>query len=182
MEPIEAKEFADHAREAGEAGLTRVSIVISLLAALLALVTVMGHREHTEEGVMTSEKDNQWMDFQAHQIRIVQESIAIDVLTLQPAQEEATYAVQQRLQYYKADIEKLKKSKDKESEQANEYKHEVDVAGGRASRYDLGEALLQIAIVLASITLLTKHQRYVYLGSSVGLAGVVAAASALLVK
>ena len=46
---------------------------------------------------------------------------------------------------------------------------------------DLGEALLQISVVLCSITLFTRQKRYFYLGLGVGVLGVVCAASALLV-
>jgi hypothetical protein len=58
----------------------------------------------------------------------------------------------------------------------------VTRAENRAARYDLGEALLQIAVVLSSITLLTRKRAYFLLGLSIGVAGLVVAASALLVS
>jgi hypothetical protein len=58
----------------------------------------------------------------------------------------------------------------------------VDHAEREAARFDLGEALLQIAVVLASITLLTRHHRYVVVAGLLGVAGVLVAASAFLVK
>lgn len=51
----------------------------------------------------------------------------------------------------------------------------------KGARFDLGEALLQIAIVLASITLLTRQQRYVAGGVLLGLAGIIAACTAFLI-
>jgi hypothetical protein len=57
----------------------------------------------------------------------------------------------------------------------------VALAERRADRYDLGEALLEIAVVLSSITLLTRQQAYFLLGLLLGICGLVAAASALLV-
>ena len=58
---------------------------------------------------------------------------------------------------------------------------EVAVAEKRAARFDLGEALLQIGVVLASITLLTRHRLYVAIALTLGLGGILAAISALLV-
>jgi hypothetical protein len=57
---------------------------------------------------------------------------------------------------------------------------DVNKSESRAGRFDLGEALLQIAVVLASITLLTRHHRYVVVGCILGVAGVAVTASAYL--
>ena len=50
-----------------------------------------------------------------------------------------------------------------------------------AARFDLGEALLQIGVVLASITLLTRRWFYVLVALALGAGGLIAAASALLI-
>jgi len=68
-----------------------------------------------------------------------------------------------------------------EQHEAEALEVEVNHAERRADRYDLSEALLQIAVVLSSITLLTRQRVYFVLGLSLGLAGLVLAASALLV-
>ena len=52
----------------------------------------------------------------------------------------------------------------------------------KASRFDSGEALLQIAVVLASVTLLTRQRVYWLFGLLVGAGGLVFAALGLLVK
>jgi hypothetical protein len=58
----------------------------------------------------------------------------------------------------------------------------VAQAEARAARFDLSEALLQIAVVLASITLLTRRQIYVVVAVLLGVAGLLIAASAWLVR
>ena len=55
-------------------------------------------------------------------------------------------------------------------------------AEAQAARYDLGEALLQIAVVLSSITLLTRKRAYFLLGLSLGATGIVVAVAALFVS
>jgi hypothetical protein len=57
----------------------------------------------------------------------------------------------------------------------------VEHAEGQAARYDLGEALLQVAVVLSSITLFTRNRAYFILGLAIGAAGLITAGSALFV-
>lgn len=52
----------------------------------------------------------------------------------------------------------------------------------RTGRYDLSEALLQIGVVLSSITLLTRKKTFFLVGLMLGEAGVIAAVSAMLVR
>ena len=59
---------------------------------------------------------------------------------------------------------------------------DVKVAEAKAVRFDLGEALLQIAVVLSSITLFTRRRSFFVGGLALGVAGVVVAASAWLVR
>ena len=47
------------------------------------------------------------------------------------------------------------------------------VEEARADRYDLGEVLLEAALVICSITLLTRKRIFWYFGMLLGLAGVV---------
>ena len=54
--------------------------------------------------------------------------------------------------------------------------------GSLPANWDSGEALLQIAVVLCSITLFTRKRTYFLLGLSLGAAGIVVAVSALLVS
>jgi hypothetical protein len=50
-----------------------------------------------------------------------------------------------------------------------------------ALRFDLGEALLQISVVLSSITLFTRRRSFFIGGLTLGLGGLLVAASAYLV-
>ena len=61
---------------------------------------------------------------------------------------------------------------------ARGFQTEVDHAEGQAGRLDLGEALLQIAVVLCSITLFTRHKLYFYLGLLLGVGGSIVSLSA----
>ena len=179
MEPEEISEFSKEMREAGEESLTHVSLIISVLAVLVAMVTVLGHREHTEAVLAQARATDQWNEYQARHIRQAEVGLAADSLALQPNANAP--AVQAKLNEYKGRQTKVQSQLDEDSHEAREREGEVTIAERRASRFDLGEALLQIGVVLASITLLTKHRRYVVIALTLGIAGLLAAVSALLV-
>ena len=181
MEPNEIPEFTKQLAEVGEAGgesLTNISLAISILAVLVAMVTVLGHRTHTEAVLMQSRAGDQWNLYQAKKIRSDNLSVTVDTLSLLAAPSPALTA---KLLEYKAHLAKWKDDLAEEQNQAREFEREVQRAEGRASHYDLGEALLQIAVVLSSITLFTRNKRYFLLGLGIGFAGLIVAALALLV-
>lgn len=175
------QEFTKQLQEANEQGesLTRISLAISILAVLVAMVTVLGHRSHTEAILMQSRVADQWNLYQAKKIRMDSLSVTVDLLPLQPfANSPGAVA---KLQEYKAHIEKWKVDLAEEQQKAHEYEHEVHLAERRAGHYDLGEALLQIAVVLSSITLFTRQRSYFFLGLTIGAIGLVIASLAVFV-
>ena len=174
MEPSEISEFSKEMQEAGEHSMTHVSLIISVLAVLVAMVTVLGHREHTEAVLMQARASDSWNEYQAHRSRAQQLAIASDLLSLQPSSDNTR--VQARLGGYKSQIEHLTGETEAESEQAKGFQEQVEIAEHKAAKFDLGEALLQIAVVLASITLLTRQSRYVVAALVLGGAGLVTAA------
>lgn len=179
MEPNEITEFSNEMREAGEKSLTHVSLIISVLAVLVAMVTVLSHREHTEAVLNQAKASDQWNEYQARRIRQYEAGLASDIVSLQTGTDKA--AAQSKLQDYKKRQAKLQDQLDEDSREARALEAEVAVAEKRAARFDLGEALLQISVVLASITLLTRQWRYVGVALALGLAGLISAASAGLI-
>jgi hypothetical protein len=182
MEPVEMQEFSKQLKEAGEGGesLTRISLAISVLAVLVAMVTVLGHRSHTDAVLSQSRAADQWNAYQAKKIRSDQVAVAIDLLTLQPSSNGA--AVQQKLEDYRGREEKWKGDVTTAEEKARDFESDVTHAERQAERFDLGEALLQIAVVLCSITLFTRRKLYFGMGLALGVAGLLCAAAAFLVR
>jgi hypothetical protein len=179
MEPIEITEFSNEMKEAGESSMTHVSLIISILAVLVAMVTVLGHREHTEAILLQARASDTWNEYQARKIRVDVTGKFSEMLALQPSRDEA--AVQDRLRRYKSQTDKWQTELDADQEKAHDLEAEVAVAEVKAARFDIGEALLQISVVLASITLLTRRGLYVAAGAVLGLGGLLTAASTLLV-
>jgi hypothetical protein len=181
MEPIEVSEFREKMEEVGEKHertMMRVSLIISVLAAMVATVTVLGHREHTEAVLVQSRAGDMWQQYQSRKVRQQELLDSSDLLSVQA--NVGTPLVQAKLAQYKTQTDKLQTQMEEESKQARELQSDVNKSESRAGRFDLGEALLQIAVVLASITLLTRHHRYVVVGCILGVAGVAVTASAYL--
>ena len=180
MEPEEISEFAKEMREAGEASMTRVSLIISVLAVLVALVTVFSHRAHTEAVLSQAKASDRWAEYQGRRIRQAQLDTTSDLVALLPGlTPEARQAKQAQ---YQASRLKVQEHLDEDTREARALEAEVSTSERQASRLDLGEALLQISVVLASITLLTRRWWYVLVALALGTIGVLAAGSALLVR
>ncbi len=69
-----------------------------------------------------------------------------------------------------------------EQDQAEATEKKVEQAEARANRFDLTEALLEIGLVITSVTLLTRSRMYWYLGLVFSVLGIVSAASVFLLK
>ncbi len=177
MEPNEVHEFTEQMKEAGEGALTHIALGISILAVLVAMVTVLSHRSHTEAVLQQARASDIWNEYQAKKIRSESLSSIIDLLDLQPTADAAATA--KKRAEYASHIEHWKDDLTEEQKQAHEFEHEVDHAERQAARYDLGEALLQIAVVLSSITLLTRKRLYFAIGLALGAIGLVCAITGL---
>jgi hypothetical protein len=180
MEATEINEFGKEMQEAGEKSMTHVSLIISVLAVLVAMVTVLGHREHTEATLTQNRSSDKWSEYQQRKMRSTQLLATNQLLALQPSANAAATA--QQIEKNKAQMEKWNKEDEQAQEAAKDFDSEVQLVERKASRFDLGEALLQISVVLASITLLTRKSAYVAGGLLLGVAGLAIAASAFLVR
>jgi hypothetical protein len=180
MEPTEMQEFSKQMKEGGEESLTTISLAISILAVLVAMVTVLGHRSHTEAVLAESKAGDEWSLYEAKKIRQENLMVTVDVMQLQATVDAKATAA--KLAEYKAHIAKWDEDLKEEQKTADDFEVDVKRAELRAVRFDLGEALLQISVVLSSITLFTRRRSFFIGGLALGVVGVVIAASAWLVR
>ena len=166
---MELKEHAEHGSE--EHNLAPVTLTMAILAVLVASVTLLGHRAHTEEVLLQSRAADQWAYYQAKEIRRRNYELFLDELSIFSLQDSAhADAIKEK---YAKEVERYgEELKDIQAE-AKKAEAEVKVEEARADRYDLGEVLLEAALVICSITLLTRKKIFWYFGMLLGLAGVV---------
>jgi hypothetical protein len=167
-EIMELKEHAEHGAE--EPSLAPVTLTMAILAVLVASVTLLGHRAHTEEVLLQTRSADQWAYYQAKEIRRRNYELFIDELSV--------FSLQNGEQVSSIK-EKYRKEVDRYSEELKDIEHEaksaedkVKVEERRADRYDLSEVLLEAALVICSITLLTRKRLFWYFGIVLSLIGI----------
>ncbi len=183
----ELEEAAESGRE--HSRLAHVSLTMSILAVLVAVAALLSHRSHTEEVLLQDQATDTWNYYQAKNIRrhtteqfdammkIMQSRDAKDPKTAAEAK-----ATEELIKKNEAWAEKTKTEQEEVKKEAEKLQAEVKLQGRRANHYDLGETLLEVGLVICSITLLTKKQHYWIAGVVSGAAGVVATILGLLVK
>ena len=152
-----------------------VSITISIMAVLVAGATLLGHRAHTEELLLQSQATDQWAYYQAKNGRYHGMQTTADLIeTMIPRDKDKAEVL---LKKYEKEIERYDSDKEDISEKAKELEKERDLVSRRADRFDGGEALLEIGLVICSITLLTKRKGFWVGGVLIGALGIMLAAT-----
>ena len=181
MEANEAHELREHAEHgASESSLRPVAFTMSVLAVLVAVTTVLGHRTHTEAVLQQNRATDQWNEYQAKKIRSYNTSLTADLLTVLTI---ADKDKEEKIAKIYADHEaKWNDDLKEEQEKAEALEKRVEEAEVRATRFDLSEALLEIGLVITSVTLLTRRRVYWYLGLVFAAGGILSALSVVLLK
>jgi hypothetical protein len=178
--PEELQELQEHAEEATHhRSLAPVTVTMAILAVLVAAVGLMGHRAHTEEVLNQNRATDQWTYYQAKEIRLRSYELFVDQLSVFPVQSGAdAVALKQK---YTKEVERYRGEQQKIEAEAQNFEKKVAGEARRANRFDLGEVMLEAALVICSITLLTKNRVFWLLGSVLGVVGVVVGAAGFFV-
>lgn len=157
-----------------------VGVYIGILAVLLAVCGMGGGNAAKDAGRANLDAANTWAFFQAKNIRRTAITMAADELELQLAAQpsmpaDARKAFDAKIKDYRATAQKLttdpekKEGLDELFTKGKTLEAERDVALRKDPYFDWSQALLQIAIVLASVHLIIGN--LMLLGLSAGLAG-----------
>ena len=176
----ELAELQEHAEQgAHQRSLAPVTVTMAILAVLVAAVSLLGHRAHTEEIILQTKATDQWAYYQAKEIRRRSYEVLLDQLTVFSLQN--TDAVDKLKDKYSRELDRYRQDqKDIESE-ARKAEQDVAVQERRANRFDLGEVMLEAALVISSITLLTRKRIYWAAGLILGVLGLAIGAAGFLI-
>ena len=181
MEANEAHELQEHAEHGShEPTMRPVAFTMAVLAVLVAITTVLGHRTHTEAVLDQNRATDQWNEYQAKKIRSYNTGLTADLLSaITIADKDKAGKIAKAYADHQAKWnDDLKEGQDK----AEAFEKKVEEAEARADRFDLGEALLEIGLVITSVTLLTRSRIYWYLGLVFAIGGILSAVSVVLLK
>ncbi len=177
-EVMEAHESGEH--HGDNPMMMPVAVTLSILAVLVAIATLLGHRAATEELILQTKATDQWALFQAKNIRLHEMQSVADMLeTFTPVEKEKAAALREK---YLAEVERYNKDKEEASAEAKKLEAERDLMGRREDRYDAGEVILEIALIVCSLTLLTKKRLFWVSGVVLGLVGLVVTGSGFLLR
>ncbi len=155
-----------------------VSLTISIMAVLLAGASLLGHRAHTEGLSLETEAASRWTQYQAKSVRLHEAQGFSDVVRLvAPLNKELGEELKEK---YAKEVEHYEGDKVDVSKEAKNLEEERDLTVRQADRFDGGEGLLEIGLVICSIALLTKRKGFWFGGMLIGALGVALAATAFL--
>ena len=152
-----------------------VSLTISIMAVFVAGVSLLGHRAHTEGLRFETQAASRWTQYQAKSIRLHEDHEALDIVRL-GASLSKDLAEELKVKYAK-EIEHYESDKEDVTQEAKNLEKERDLTVRQADRFDGGEALLEIGLVICSITLLTKKKFFWIGGVLIGVVGLGLAAT-----
>ncbi len=179
---MDAHEVADRVSEVGEQLQGRHHLAlegiaaawIAILAMFLAITSVAGGNAGDEEILNQEKSTNAYGYFQAKHIRATTFTLMADNLEVQLAAlgsqvpPEERQKLEQRLASYRETATRL----NAERQEILQWAIEKEEARERQTRvgpsFDTGEALFQIAIVLASVAILTRRRLFLYPSMAVG--------------
>ena len=154
----------------------RVGVLAAILAVILALVTILSHRTHTDAVLLKAQANDDWQHYQSvrvkyHSVELGQD--LIEVLGSKALAEANAPRFERDLTKYDEDAKEIQKDA-KEKEEAAERTET------RGLRFDLGEGLLEIALVLSSLYFIARRKVFPVGSVIAGIAGTVMAVTGLL--
>jgi hypothetical protein len=155
----------------------RVGLLAAVLAVALAIVTIASHRTHTAAIMNKSEANDAWAYYQATRIKLHNVELGEQIAGLLGLKEGPAAAV---LNASAAQKQKYEKESTKIQNDAKKAGSLAKAAEDRALRYDVGEGLLEIALVLSSLYFISKKKMFPAMGIVAGLLGAAIAVTGLL--
>jgi ribosome-binding ATPase YchF (GTP1/OBG family) len=151
----------------------KVGVLAAVLAVFLAIVTISSHRAHTAAILSKTNANDQWNLYQANRLKAHNLEVGQDIIALLTKGEGAGA---KKLEEYKKGIEKYEEKGKETMEAAKKYEEETERAEHKALYFDMGEGLLEIALVLSSLYFIARRMLFPVVGVIAGLSGIGVAA------
>ncbi|MGN6117825.1 MAG: DUF4337 domain-containing protein [Nitrobacter sp.] len=180
MSAHESMEHAEHANHASGEN-KKIALLIAVIALCLALSETLGKGAQTESIFKNVESSNLWAFFQAKSIRRTTVQTQADQAKLalrQTTDEAAKAALQKQIDDWQKTAARYRsepetgEGQDQLAERAKHAEHERDVALAKYHHFELASAAFQIAIVLASATIITGMIVLAWISGLLALAGI----------
>ena len=155
----------------------KVGVMAAILAVFLAIVTIASHRTHTAAIMHKSSSNDAWSYYQATRIKLHNSELGEKLVDLLGAKSEASGKLH-------ADFATEAKKYEEQSKERQEAAKGADEAAEadehRALRYDIGEGLLEIGLVLSSLYFISRKTMFPVIGLIAAIAGTAIALTGLM--
>jgi cytochrome c556 len=148
----------------------RVGILVGMVGIFLSLTTIASHRAHTDAVIHRTESNDAWAYYQAKKIREYESEVAVTLLHTLGTDPAKLEAAVQKLEASRA---KFAAEAEKIQQDAKAKDDESDVEEARALKYDIGEGLLELGLVLCSLYFLARNNFFPLFGVLAAVAGTV---------
>ena len=155
----------------------KVGVLAAVLAVALAIVTIASHRAHTDAVLLKTEANDRWSFYQSKRIKLHSLELGEQLVTLLGAKNAENVKA---IEDFRTDEARYEEDSKKVMEEAQKKEGEATRIEHRALRFDFGEGLLEIALVLSSLYFISRKMLFPIIGIVAGIAGAVMAASAVL--
>jgi hypothetical protein len=149
-----------------------IGVAASILAVLLAVVTIISHRAHTDAVLLKADANDQWSYYQSKRIKFHNLELGEDLLNAMQLKNEAAAKT---LEKYATEKKRYEKDSGKAQDKAKETEKEAAHIEAKALRFDFGEGLLEIGLVLTSLYFIARSKLFPVLGLISASAGTVVA-------
>jgi hypothetical protein len=141
----------------------RVALTTAIFAAILAISSLGGSKAMKEMILAQQQASDQWAYYQAkagreHFYRGQKMRLELDLLEKESLKPEIKQRYEALLQKMADQEERYGKDRQVIEKEARELEHERDVARSKDPYFEYAEALLQIAIVMASVAILSQSR------------------------
>ena len=155
----------------------RVGVMASILAVLLAVVTIASHRTHTAAIIHKSGSNDQWAYYQATRIKLHSTELGENMVHLLGAKGAEP---EKMLAGFESDRKKYEEQSKKIQEEAKGADEAAEADEHRALRFDVGEGLLEIGLVLSSLYFISRKGMFPVMGVVAGISGLAIAVTGFL--
>ena len=150
----------------------KVGVLAAVLAVALAIVTIASHRAHTDAVLLKTEANDRWSFYQSKRIKLHSLELGEQLVTLLGARNpENTKAIED----FRSDQSRYEEDSRKVMDDAQKKEGEALRIEQRALHYDVGEGLLEIALVLSSLYFISRKTLFPVIGVVAGIAGAITA-------
>jgi len=165
MPELEIHHESEHAIDpAGQ----RVGVLAAVLAVVLAIVSIASHRTHTEAIMQKSSANDAWAHYQATRVKFHNLELGESLVGALGAKGDANRKVGRQVRRAR---ERLCSARQEDPGRSGAGRPCGRSAEHRALRFDLGEGLLEIALVLSSLYFISRKRLFPVIGIVAGSRG-----------